>query len=381
MQVRGNADAAVAAPAIATVTPISAAAVPLQSLKTTDFRCLEDAELDADPHYNLIYGANASGKTSLLEAIAYLGRGKSFRGAATQDLIRHGSAEFVLLGKVAGEPRVTTVGVRNSREGLEVRIDGENAPGAAALAEALPLQVVDPDVHNLIAGGPEGRRRYLDWIAFHVEHGYLGSWRRFRRALKQRNAALRDNAPAAVLLGWDREFLETARFIHESRQRIVELVRPVFEETGSSLLGSPVTMDYRQGWNRELALEEALAASAERDREQGTTQVGPQRGDLKLVLEERMAKKLVSRGQQKLLACALILTATELAQSELERPLLLLLDDPAAELDEASLERLMDRVIGLGCQVVATALMPDKHLFPEPPALFHVEHGILKKIA
>ena len=355
--------------------------MPLQSLKTTNFRCLEDAELDADPHYNLIYGANASGKTSLLEAIAYLGRGKSFRGAATQDLIRHGSAEFVLLGKVASEPRVTTVGVRNSRDGLEVRIDGENAPGAAALAEALPLQVVDPDVHNLIAGGPEGRRRYLDWIAFHVEHGYLENWRRFRRALKQRNAALRDNAPARVLAGWDREFLDTARFVHESRQRIVELVQPVFEETGSSLLGSPVALDYRQGWNRELALEEALAASADRDREQGATQVGPHRGDVKLALEERLAKKLVSRGQQKLLACALILTATELAQSELERQLLLLLDDPAAELDEASLERLMHRVIGLGCQVVATALMPDKHLFPDPPALFHVEQGVLEKIA
>lgn len=354
--------------------------MPLQHLKTTNFRCLEDVELDADPHYNLIYGVNASGKTSLLEAIAYLGRGKSFRGAATQDLIRYGKTEFVLLGKVDTDTRSMVVGVRNSREGLEVRVNGESAPGAAALAEALPLQVVDPDVHNLIAGGPETRRRYLDWIAFHVEHGYLENWRRFRRALKQRNAALRDGAGPTVLTGWDRQFLDTARLVHEARQHVVELVQPVFEETGGSLMGNLVTLEYRQGWNHELSLEEALAAGAERDREQGSTQAGPQRGDLKLAMEDRPAKKLVSRGQQKLLACALVLTATELAQSALEQPLLLLLDDPAAELDGASLERLMAQVIGLGCQVVATALVPDKHLFPAPPALFHVEQGVLEKV-
>lgn len=353
----------------------------LEHLRITDFRCLEGAELDADPHYNLIYGANASGKTSLLEAIAYLGRGKSFRGAATQDLIRHSCSEFVLLGRVVVEARTQTVGVRNSREGLEVRIDGESAVGAAALAEALPLQVVDPDVHNLISGGPELRRRYLDWIAFHVEHGYLEHWRRFRRALRQRNAALKEGGSAAALSGWDREFILAAQRVHESRLTVVERVMPVFEETGRGLLGCPVSLQYRQGWGADLSLEEALASNAVRDRDLGTTHVGPQRGDLKLVLDERMARKLVSRGQQKLLACSLVLTATELAQNALERPLLLLLDDPAAELDVASLERLMARVIGLGCQVIATALAPDRRLFPDPPALFHVEHGQLEKIA
>ncbi|MCK5364979.1 MAG: DNA replication and repair protein RecF, partial [Gammaproteobacteria bacterium] len=221
----------------------------------------------------------------------------------------------------------------------------------------------------------------LDWIAFHVEQGYLESWRRFRRAQKQRNAALRAGVAPSVLAGWDREFLEAAQLVHESRRQAVELVQPVFEEAGSSLLGHSVALEYRQGWSHELSLEEALAANAERDREQGSTHAGPQRGDLRLVMDERLAKKLVSRGQQKLLACALVLTATELAQSALERPLLLLLDDPAAELDSDSLQRLMGQVIGLGCQVIATALVPDVHLFPEPPALFHVEQGKLKNVA
>jgi DNA replication and repair protein RecF len=351
----------------------------LKYLKAVDFRCLVNAEIEADAHYNLIYGRNASGKTSVLEAIAYLGRGKSFRGAATQDLVRHGSTEFILQGEISSAARTARVGVRNGRGGLEIKVDGENAAGAAALAEALPLQVVDPDVHSLVAGGPEGRRRYLDWIAFHVEHAYLEHWRRFRRALKQRNAALRDGAPANALLGWDREFVDTARFIHESRERVVALAIDVFEETGGGLLDASLGLEYRQGWNADMTLEEALLAGVSRDRELGSTQSGPHRGDLRLVLNERQARKLVSRGQQKLLSCALILTATELVQSKTGRPLLLLLDDPAAELDENSLQRLMARVIGLGCQVIATALVPDKHLFPDPPALFHVEQGELQR--
>ena len=125
----------------------------IRLFRATNFRCLEHAELVFGPRFNLITGANASGKTSLLEALAYLGRGKSFRGATTANLTRHGQDEFLLFGEVEREQGKTRVGVRNSREGLEARIGGEAASGAAALAEVLPLQVIDPEVHNLIAGG------------------------------------------------------------------------------------------------------------------------------------------------------------------------------------------------------------------------------------
>ena len=156
--------------------------MPLTYFKYSSFRCLKIADLEPDPRYNLIYGGNASGKTSLLEAIAYLGRGRSFRGAPTENLIRHGSNEFVLFGRTDVGARAATMGVKNSRSGLEIHIDGDRIPTAAGLAEVLPLQIVDSDVHDLGAGGPEGRRRFTDWIAFHVEHGYLDYWRRFRRA-------------------------------------------------------------------------------------------------------------------------------------------------------------------------------------------------------
>ena len=349
----------------------------IRLFRATHFRCLENAELVLGPRFNLISGANASGKTSLLEALAYLGRGKSFRGASTSNLTQHGKEDFVLFGEVDRAEGKISVGVRNGRDGLEVRVAGENASGAAALAEALPLQVIDPEVHNLIAGGPELRRRFLDWVAFHVEHDHLMIWRRFKRALKQRNAALKSRSSEAAIRSWNAEFLGLAEKLDESRRRVLELTTESLQEHGQALLGAELAFEYLRGWPREKSLESALEGGIERDLQMGSTQSGPHRADIKVSYDERQARKLVSRGQQKLLASSMILAATETAQAALEKPLLLLLDDPAAELDGDSIARLMAAVSALGCQVVATSLDPEALVFPEEPVMFHVEQGVV----
>lgn len=352
----------------------------IRLFRATDFRCLESVELTFSPDFNLIYGANGSGKTSVLEALAYLGRGKSFRGASTAELIRHGEPEFVLFGEVMRQSRVSHIGARNGRNGLEVRVDGGSDGGAAALAEALPLQVIDPDVHNLVAGGPELRRRFLDWVAFHVEQDHLLIWRRFRRALKQRNAALKARSAAATIQSWNAELEAVGNALDESRRRVLSVTVQSLTEFGQILLGTELRFDYQRGWARDKGLAEALEEGLSRDLQLGATQHGPHRADLKISYDERRARKLVSRGQQKLLASSMILAATETAQTALERPLLLLLDDPAAELDSASLERLMNAVAALGCQVVATSLEPTAIEVPSGAAMFHVEHGQLTAV-
>ena len=344
------------------------------------FRCLDNAELEFSPDFNLIHGANASGKTSLLEALAYLGRGKSFRGAGTANLIQHGEEEFVLFGQVQAVSRMRSLGVRNSRAGLEVRVDGESEGGAAALAEAMPLQVIDPEVHNLVAGGPEVRRRFLDWVAFHVEHEHLLVWRRFRRTLKQRNAALKAKSGPNTIKSWNAEFVELSTALDASRRRVLEVTRDSLEAFGQELLGADMGFEYHAGWSKDKTLDQALEEGLQRDLQMGATQHGPHRADLKIHYDERQARRLVSRGQQKLLASGMILAATETAQTALERPLLLLLDDPAAELDSDALARLMAAVSRLGCQVVATSLDPGLLGVPEDAALFHVEQGVFSAV-
>ena len=345
------------------------------------FRCLADIEFEPGPHYTLIHGANASGKTSLLEALAYLGRGKSFRGAPPSNLIQHGEQEFVLFGQVDAGGRLANVGVRNSRSGLEVRVDGDSTGGAAALAATLPLQVIDPDVHNLVSGGPDERRRFLDWLAFHVEPEYLGLWRQFRRALKQRNAALKAGGGGESLRAWDREFCDLGERVDAVREKVLARALDTLRQHGGALLDAEVDYRYASGWSQEQTLHEALEGHFERDRLLGTTQVGPHRADLRLLYDERQARRLVSRGQQKLLASSMILAFTETAQAEIGRPLVLLLDDPAAELDPVSLGKLMAQVASLGCQVVATSLEREALRFPRPPTVFHVEHGTLRQVS
>jgi len=351
----------------------------IRRFKASNFRCIQSADLAFEPGFNLIYGENASGKTSLLEALAYLGRGKSFRGAATADIVRHGESEFVLFGEAAGNGGTHRIGVRNSREGLEVRVDGSGEGGAGALAAALPLQVIDPEVHNLVAGGPELRRRFLDWIAFHVEHDHLEKWRRFRRALRQRNAALKQKASVAAMRSWNVEFVEISERLDESRRRALDIALESLEDHGRGLLGTEIGFEYQRGWSRDKALGEALEENLEREQQQGSTHYGPHRADLKIRYDERQARKLVSRGQQKLLASSMVLAATETAQAALERPLLLLLDDPAAELDGNALQRLMGAIERLGCQVIATSLERGALDLPPGAVVFHVEHGVLTR--
>ncbi|NQV85539.1 MAG: DNA replication/repair protein RecF [Woeseiaceae bacterium] len=352
----------------------------IRLFRATNFRCLEYVELEFGPRFNLITGANASGKTSLLEALAYLGRGKSFRGASPASLTRHGQEQFVLFGELEREHGKLSVGARNGREGLEIRVGGETASGAAALAEALPLQVIDPEVHNLIAGGPELRRRFLDWVAFHVEHDHLIIWRRFRRALKQRNAALRARSTAAVIRSWNAEFVDLAGRLDRSRRDVLARALQSLLAHGQALLQTELSFEYQQGWSREKTLAAALDEGLERELQLGATQSGPHRADIRVSSDERQARKLVSRGQQKLLASSMILAAAETVQAALGRPLLLLLDDPAAELDSDSVARLMAAVAALGCQVIATSLDPRALAFPERPIMFHVEQGAITRL-
>lgn len=349
----------------------------VRSFKASRFRCLGEAELEFDPQYNLIYGQNASGKTSLLEALAYLGRGKSFRGAPAQAVVQHGERDFVVFGRILKGEREHNVGLRNGREALEVRIDGEAGKGIADLAEILPLQVIDPEIHSLVAGGPEQRRRFIDWMVFHVEPAYLGTWRRFRRVLKQRNSLLKRGAGERELASWDEEFVSLAGEMDRIRTAVLELGLPELEGVAGVLLEDDVGLAYQRGWKAELTLEAALEASRERDRQMGSSQVGPHRAELKIAASERQARRLVSRGQQKLLASALVIGGCEVVQTAMERPILLLMDDPAAELDRESLSRILGGAIGLGTQLIVTSLDPEIIDFPSTPRRFHVEHGVV----
>ena len=349
----------------------------LRSLKLTQFRCFEDAELEPVPGINLITGKNASGKTSLLEAIFLLGRGRSFRAARREAMIREGTER---LRAVARLDEDQVLGVEVERGGWTARAAGQPVNQLSQLSDWLAVQVMDPEVHRLVQEGPGERRRYLDWATFHVKPGFLDVWRKYQRALRQRNAALKAGEPDASLVLWERTLGAEGAALDALRKDTVKALQPPVAEVAQLLLGTDVAIDYRPGQPAGQDLAEALAAHRKRDRKAGMTQLGPHRADLQLKIDDHRARGWVSRGQQKLLAAALVLGQARLLAPAFAERGVLLVDDPAAELDRGRCEALLGLISDMPFQVFVTALDTEVLSGLEPERTFHVEQGKLRRV-
>src|SRR3982750_3186606 len=204
--------------------------MPLAELRVENLRCIASAALEFSPQLNLIAGENGAGKTSVLEAIFLLGRGRSFRTRNNERLIRHGQPTLTVFGRTDETPP-HSAGVEVSREGTRARIDATNAESLLALSGFLPVQSIDPEIHKLIDQGPERRRRWLDWLVFHVEPSFGMHWTRYQRALKQRNAALRSGDPGFA--AWDALLVEHGETLTAQRRQVLSRLHPYF----TALLG------------------------------------------------------------------------------------------------------------------------------------------------
>ena len=352
--------------------------MPLAELALENFRCIDRAELALGSGTTLIRGPNASGKTSVLEGIYLLGRGRSFRTRNTERLIQHAKPSLHAIGRTEGalaQPIRVTV-MRKSP--IAAEIAGVKVRSLAELAQAFPVQVIEPGIHRLVEEGSPRRRRWLDWAVFHVEPGFIDSWQRYNRVLKQRNAALRiGNAETAR--AWDGELVRHGEAVTAAREHLLGSLAPYWEDTVARLADLPADLKYLSGWNQEIPLTEALNASFARDRARGMSQVGPHRADVQIRIGGHAAREVVSRGQQKLLAIAMVLAQLKMLRDATELKSTLLLDDPAAELDTQRLARFVHEVKGLNCQLVLTSLEPSDEPFGPADRVFHVEQGRVKR--
>jgi DNA replication and repair protein RecF len=348
--------------------------MPLGRLQVTDFRCLHAADVELDTRFTLISGPNASGKTSFLEAIYLLGRGRSFRTRHADRLIRRSADRFIVFGEVTSGTRKIPLGIEGTAGGLRVQVAGERAASRAELALQLPVQIIDPEVHRLIEEGPGHRRRFLDWGVFHVEQDFVEHWRRYHQVLRQRNAALKTRQ-AALVSAWDPDLVRFGQLVTEARQRYTDALFAQSTPIGRRLLDAELSFSYRTGWAKDMSLAEALEQSLAADLEMGATQVGPHRGDLALRLSGLPVKDRISRGQQKLLAAALLVAQINLFPQDAPVRPTLLLDDPAAELDDERLAGLIQEVSGHGVQLVVTTLHAEFAAFGSPGRRYLIRAG------
>lgn len=337
------------------------------------FRCVESAQLDCSPAENLITGRNASGKTSLLETLFFMGHGRSFRGTPVRGLIQDDKDDFVLFARLS-EPD-GRLGIQASTKGVVVKIDGSRAHSRSSLASRLPVQVIEPGIHKLIEEGPAQRRSYLDWGVFHVEQLFYTTWRRYKKALDQRNAGLRDHLPKDQIALWDDTLIAAGEAVNAQRLDYLTKLAPFLETAGLTLFDAPLECAFHRGWSDDTSLAEAMVKNQQRDLKLARTHAGPHRADIRVRFGTRIARARVSRGQQKLIAAGLVLAQLALFEQERSKPAVLLMDDPAAELDTHSLGRLLEYARTIPAQRFITALEPKLVKTADDAAVFHVEHG------
>lgn len=346
-------------------------------------RNLSEVKIKPSKRCNYIYGANASGKTSVLEAIYLLSIARSFRTTHIKHVISYDQPTLRVFARIENSNKESTpIGLERSSQKTRIRINAQDVKQVSELSSLLPVQIINPDVHKLLEQGPKYRRQFIDWGVFHVEQSFLQAWQQYYRVLKQRNATLRRKQDKKSITLWDEQLIQYAKMITLSREDYLLGFLPIFNKYVEKLMGLSVSIRYQRGWNSEQSFTETLENSFQKDILKGFTSFGPHRADLEISHLGNFVQNSFSRGQQKLLVCAMRLAQISHLKQETNQQSILLVDDLAAELDIDHRQNLIDLLIDTQAQLFVTAT--EENSFVLPPEIeskmFHVEHGVLKEV-
>ena len=356
----------------------------LMQLQIQNFRNLNEVNFELVDGVNLITGLNASGKTSLLEAIYYLSHLRSFRTHQISDLINRQSTQLQLVAQIKTDSdNQIPIGIQRSRNKLEVRANRQPIKRVADIATLFPVLAIHPDSYKLITGSPSQRRQYLDWGVFHVEHDFFGVWQRFKKALSQRNAALKSRQNDAYCSLWDKELFDMAVYIDNLRSKYLTNLQPYLNDLMAKFFkDQEVEVRYKRGWSSDTGLEQLLKTELYKDRIKGFTQFGPHRAELVIKVDGQSAQTGISRGQQKTLVALLRLAQAQQFTEGTGRNCILLYDDLAAELDSVHREKILDVLANMNVQLFLTAIEAEQIDLSawKNKKMFHVEQGWLKDL-
>lgn len=347
-------------------------------------RCFSDVSVALAPTVNVFVGANGAGKTSVLEAVFLLSHARSFRSGAKEALLQRGTPQLSIFAELRhADQRVCRLGLGRDGARWEAKVDGENV-AIGQLVRECAVVCFEPGSHALIAGSAEERRRYLDWGVFHVEHDFLSGWRRYQRALKQRNSLLRSASTSSdeLFAPWEAELAQCAHQIDLQRSAYLDLLRPKLQASVAGLLPELGMLDlrYRRGWSEEHGLARQLREQRGRDLARGHTTMGAHRADWSIGFEHAPLREHLSRGQEKLTALACMLAQAELyAEHRGEWPIVCL-DDLASELDQAHQAAVVAQLMAAHAQILLTGTELPAALQGLPARVFHVEQGGLARL-
>ena len=313
-----------------------------------DFRSYTALDWNPEPTVNVLVGENGSGKTNLLEAIAYLGILRSFRSATDAEMITDGKEAGVLRSQVSSEERTRLVEVELRRHGgRRAQVDKSPLRRSGDLVGVLRAVWFLPDDLDLVKRGPAHRRQFLDDLAIQLWPGAHLEQMEFSRALRQRNAFLRQGDRDDVTLDvWDRRLAQAGGQVLARRRRVLQLIAPELRRAYAELAQAAerVELRYAPTWSdgpvevdseTELAeiLIKALETARFRDYERRVTTVGPHRDEPAFFLGGHDARRHASQGEQRSIALSARLAWHRLVRDATGEGPVLLLDDVFSELD------------------------------------------------
>ncbi len=341
----------------------------VSNLQLTDFRCFKGVSVDPDPEGLTVFkGPNGTGKTSLLEAIAWLATQKSFRSSSREAMIRDGADRAIAMAHIVSRTTTSTLGGEIPTSGSSrTRLNGRTARNRADVAGVLRVSVFSPDDLRLVQGGPVDRRDFLDEVLINQMPRMESLVAEVDRVLRQRASLLRQAGWHKVadldstLDVWDARLASAGEALVEAREALAQHMVPLVSETYSRLSGAPnvVGLRYRRSWDGELA--SVLASRREDDLRRQSTGAGPHRDEVEVLLDGRPARTHASQGEQRCMAMALRLAAHSVASAAGEEPPVLLLDDVLSELDYSRAHALMHS-LPPGQVMLTSAVDPPKDL-------------------
>jgi DNA replication and repair protein RecF len=356
--------------------------VIIKELKISNLRCIKGLDLELGSGLHVFLGANGAGKTSILEAVAVLGSGRSFRSNQRNALISSAADHFSLFARTQWNGVEQSLGIRRDAKQSFARIDGSDAQ-LSELVRCMPVWVIEPGSHELISGGSERRRSLLDWLMFHVEHQYGRMVAGYERALKQRNAVLKQEQAGAQLQAWNNALVEFGQQIESVRARYYPELFDRMREFAERLLpelGEP-QVSYKRGWPDDQEMGEALLQRTQRDMALGYTSAGPHRADWQISFALASDKHHLSRGQQKSTCFAAVFAALKCFASLRNTRAILCMDDLFSELDVEHQARSLLLASELADQILVTGIDGTEALkqWPGQKQVYQVVDGDCKR--
>ena len=358
----------------------------LDTVQIQNFRNIDSVSITPSESINFLFGLNGSGKSSFLEAIHYLGFGRSFRTSKHNTVVNSESDSFSVFTRCSDKGEHLKLGISRGRaENCTVSINGERSKKVADLVRQLPVQIFTPQSSDLIIGSPSLRRRYLDWGLFHVEQSFELVSNTYKRLLKHKNALLKNTVQSTKDINdaqsayWDDQLVRAGESLTDLRNAFLERLKPhIYHYLTQFLPEISVEISYHRGWEREVDFEASIHKKKYKDSKLGFLSVGPHKADLRFKIDGVIASEVLSRGQLRMLVAALQLAETQCLMEDTGKTSVFLLDDVGAELDVSKREKFIDALLALDSQLFVTAIEKEQVKFLNKyknKKMFHVEHG------